>query len=58
VLIHGNYLSPRDIEICLGFDIGSLATHTEYKNIRGLHDALLAEYRSDDESGAAQPAIG
>jgi hypothetical protein len=53
VLIHGNYLSQRDIEICLGFDVGSLATHAEYKNIRGLHDALLAEYSSDDEGDAA-----
>jgi len=25
VLIHGNYLSKKDIEICLGFDVETLA---------------------------------
>jgi hypothetical protein len=40
VLIHGNYLSQRDIDICLGFDLGTFVAHPEYKNIRELHDVL------------------
>jgi hypothetical protein len=44
VLIHGNYLSQRDIEICLGFDLGTFAARAEYKNMRELHDALVATY--------------
>jgi hypothetical protein len=44
VLIHGNYLSQRDIEICLGFDLYTFAARPEYKNMRELHDALVARY--------------
>ena len=44
VLIHGNYLSRQDIEICLGFDLGTFAARPEYKNMRELHDALVATY--------------
>lgn len=44
VLIHRNYLSERDIEICLGFDLGAFAARPEYKNTRELHDALVATY--------------
>jgi hypothetical protein len=45
VLIHTNYFSRKDIEICLGFDITSLPA-TEYNdNIQELHNALIAEYQ-------------
>lgn len=30
VLIHKNYLSQKDIEICLGFDLASLAGHAQH----------------------------
>ncbi len=53
VLIHGNYLSQRDIEICLGFDLGTFAAHPEYKNMRELHDALHASYVTDAEAGGS-----
>lgn len=53
VLIHDNYLSQRDIEICLGFDLGTFVAHPEYKNMRELHDVLLAKYVSTDEAGTA-----
>lgn len=43
-LIHRNYLSQRDIEICLGFDLGVFAARPEYENMRKLHDALVATY--------------
>jgi hypothetical protein len=44
VLIHGNYLSQRDIEICLHFDLGAFADRPGYENMRELHDALAATY--------------
>lgn len=48
VLIHSNYLSQRDIEICLGFDLAALAAHSDYESIRELHETLTATYSSDD----------
>ena len=48
-LIHRNYISQKDIEVCLGFALNSLTGHVQYENIRQLHEALLKEYRSDDE---------
>lgn len=52
VLVHSNYLSQRDIEIYLGFDLETLADNPGIENIRELHGALVAAYRSDDASGA------
>ena len=53
VLIHGNYLSQKDIDICLGFDVASLADQPEIESIRTLHEVLKSEYGSDDERGAS-----
>jgi hypothetical protein len=47
VLIHANYLSQKDIDICLGFDLESLAGHAQYESMRELHETLVAEYGSD-----------
>jgi hypothetical protein len=47
VLIHGNYLSQKDIEICLGFDLGSVADSPQPEGIRQLHEALVTNYASD-----------
>lgn len=44
VLIHGNYLSQKDIEICLGFDLANLAQPPEIDSIRRLHEMLQSEY--------------
>ena len=44
VLIHTNYLSQKDLEICLSFDIETLADNTEFGNIRKLHETLVAGY--------------
>ena len=52
-LIHDNYLSQKDIAICLGFDIESLAAQPEHKHMRELHEVLRTKYGSDDASGAA-----
>ena len=53
VLIHDNYLSQEDIDICLAYDLASLTGHEEYAGIRQLHDALIAEYETDDGRGAS-----
>lgn len=53
VLIHENYLSQKDIEICLGLDIESVAIQPEHNSMRELHEVLRAKYQSDDASGAA-----
>ncbi len=47
VLIHSNYLSQRDIEICLGFDLGTCTARPEYKNMSELHAALVATYPAE-----------
>jgi len=52
VLIHGNYLSQKDIDICLAFDLASLSQQLEFENMRTLHAALKLEYGTDDEHGA------
>lgn len=53
VLIHGNYMSRRDVDICLGFDVESLKNHEGVEEIRTLHEALAKEYKTDVPSGAA-----
>ncbi|MGB4333853.1 MAG: hypothetical protein WBJ41_03305 [Chromatiaceae bacterium] len=45
VLIHGNYLSQKDIEICLGFDVESLADRPGIAGMRELHAALVEKYK-------------
>jgi hypothetical protein len=49
VLIHKNYMSQKDIEICLAFDLTRIADHPEIDRIRTLHAALKSEYGPDDE---------
>lgn len=49
VLIHVNYLSQEDVDICLAFDLASLAGHEQYASIRQLHDALIAGYETDEQ---------
>ncbi len=54
VLIRGNYLSQKDIDICLGFDLSSLASHPQHDNMRALHEALIkTEYGSGDALDAS-----
>ena len=40
VLIHGNYLSPKDIEICAAFDISEFEKHPNFAGIKALHQSL------------------
>lgn len=48
VLIHENYLSQKDIEICLGFDLAGIADRPETDSIRTLHEVLKSEYGSEE----------
>lgn len=52
VLIHGNYMSRRDIDICLGCDLDGLKEREGIDEIRALHEALAKEYRADVRIGA------
>jgi hypothetical protein len=49
VLIHYNYLSRKDIDICLAFNITNLFDHPKHDYMRELHMALKAEYGSSEE---------
>jgi hypothetical protein len=53
VLIHGNYLSQEDIDICLAYDLASLAGREEYAGIHELHDTLIAEYETENGRGVS-----
>ena len=44
VLIHRNYMSRKDIEICASFDIYNLDDQRGFPEIRTLHDCLLNDY--------------
>lgn len=44
VLIHSNYLSQRDIELCAASDISSLASHQFFPGIESLHHNLRSQY--------------
>lgn len=47
-LIHRNYVSPKDIEICLGYDIQALREHQNFNLIEGLHQNLRQRYAEAD----------
>jgi hypothetical protein len=53
VLVHGHYLSQKDVEICLGIDLKSLGDAVPAEQARELHDALIVGYGMDEERGAA-----
>ena len=53
VLIHTNYLSQKDVDICVGFDLETLVQNPGIANIRELHNALVANCAAHDaEVGA------
>ncbi|MBK6799307.1 MAG: hypothetical protein IPG76_21615 [Acidobacteria bacterium] len=53
VLIHGNYLSQKDIEICLGFEVEALADQPGSEGMRELQAALAETYKTEDANNAA-----
>ena len=52
-LIHWNYISQKDIEVCLTYDLADIADRPEIDSIRTLHEVLKSEYGPDDEHGAS-----
>ncbi|MGH9419753.1 MAG: hypothetical protein ACRD3J_07265 [Thermoanaerobaculia bacterium] len=53
ILIHGNYLSRRDVDICLAFGIEMLRDEEGIETIRRLHETLLQDYKTEDLLGEA-----
>ena len=53
ILIHGNYMSQKDIEICIGFNIAALADHPRYANMIELHEVLKKQYGTEEEVAEA-----
>ena len=49
VLIRGNYLSEKDIEVCSEFDMASFKTHPEMAQINTLHESLCEAYATSGE---------
>ena len=47
VLIHDHYLSQKDIEFCLDFDIAVLKDETEFQQIEVLHNSLCETYGTE-----------
>lgn len=43
-LIHRSYISSKDIEVCLGFDIAKHRPHQYFVEIESLHEGLRANY--------------
>ncbi|MCG8341751.1 MAG: hypothetical protein MI684_02835 [Chlorobiales bacterium] len=48
VLIHANYLSQKDIEICTSVNLSVIANHQNFSDIQKLHEALSSEYGMND----------
>ena len=48
ILIHGNYMSQKDIEICLGFDLDPLKSQANFPAIEALHRSLCTSYPNSE----------
>ncbi|MBI3935395.1 MAG: hypothetical protein HY323_00315 [Betaproteobacteria bacterium] len=55
--IHGNYLSQKDIEICLGFDVEALARDVNIAQVRELHQTLQSSFGEAEIDAAAQNEV-
>ena len=51
VLVHGNYMSRKDIELCANFDI-SVLPHENNRPVEDLHNTVCEVYRTAFEDGA------
>lgn len=49
VLIHQHYLSQKDIEFCIEYDITKLSGESNYNEIERLHEVLKNEYAINNE---------
>lgn len=59
-LIHRNYVSRKDIDICLAIDINTLRDHPNFGVTENLHDNLRQAYADPAEPGRlmAGPIVG
>ena len=48
VLIHENYLSHRDLDLCRGFALSDLAAEPGFSEIQDLHRALQVAYPENE----------
>lgn len=56
VLIHGHYLSQKDIEICAAFDIADeFDTHPNFPGVETLHQTLRGTYVETESAAAVWP---
>lgn len=44
LLIHGNYMSQRDVDFCRGYDVAMLMESDGCKEIQALHEALALDF--------------
>lgn len=49
ILIHKNYFSQKDVDICLVYNLSAHSDHSNFKNIGELHQSLQDIY-SDSET--------
>jgi hypothetical protein len=49
VLIHANYLSQKDVDICRGYDINALSDQPAFEAIKSLYEALAVNYPGEQE---------
>ena len=49
VLIHGYYLSQKDIDFCIGFDIEELRGQIGFNQIKILHSSLCEAYGTEED---------
>jgi hypothetical protein len=53
VLVHGYYLSQKDIEVCGAHDITGYSNHPHFASIEALHEHLCSSYLEEEQT---QPA--
>lgn len=52
VLIHDNYLSQKDIDICLAYEIDAHKEHAHFAGIEALHQSLRDTHAEPDDAAA------
>lgn len=49
VLIHGNYMSQKDIEICAGYSIEDLCDYDCFAEMKALHECIRKIHKNHSE---------
>jgi len=47
VLIHGHYLSQKDIELCVAFDVGEHGSHPNFAGVNSLHQSMRKQFGNE-----------